>query len=86
MCSVAVIERLRLRRLAWGDAAHQAALQREFGCFDLVVGADVVYVEEALPLLLASIAALLRRDASVSSPSKPHRVYYMRVVRKSHDL
>ena len=59
MCSVAVIERLRLRRLEWGNARQEAVLLKEFGRFDLIVGADVVYVEEALPLLLASIAALL---------------------------
>ena len=64
-CSLAVIERLRLRRLEWGDSGHEAALAREFGCFDLIVGADVVYVEEALPRLLASSAALLRRDPAV---------------------
>ena len=66
VCSVAVIERLRLRRLAWGDAGHLAALLKEFGCFDVIVGADVVYVEEALPLLLGSITTLLSKDSSVS--------------------
>lgn len=38
---------------------------KEFGCFDLIVGADVVYVEEAVPLLLTSIAALLKREPLV---------------------
>lgn len=61
-----VIERLRLRRLAWGDAGHLAALLKEFGCFNVIVGADVVYVEEALPLLLGSITTLLSQDPSVS--------------------
>jgi len=65
LCSLAVIERLRLRRLTWGDKRHQAAMLKEFGCFDLIVGADVVYVEEAVPLLLASIAALLKREPLV---------------------
>ena len=40
---------------------------KEFGCFDLIVGADVVYVEEGVPLLLASIAALLKREPLVRS-------------------
>ena len=66
VCSVAVIERLRLRRLAWGDAGRLAALLKELGCFDVIVGADVVYVEEALPLLLGSITTLLSKDSSVS--------------------
>ena len=65
MCSLAVIERLRLRRLEWGNARHEAALVKEFGCFDVIVGADVVYVEEALPLLLASTAALLKEASWV---------------------
>ena len=64
-CSLAVIERLRVRRLAWGDAGHQASLQKEFGHFDLILGADVVYVDEAVPLLMASLAALLRQSAQV---------------------
>ena len=64
-CSLAVIERLRVRRLVWGDAGHQASLQKEFGHFDLILGADVVYVDEAVPLLMASLAALLRQSAQV---------------------
>ena len=64
-CSLAVIERLRVRRLAWGDAGHQASLQKEFGHFDLILGADVVYVDKAVPLLMASLAALLRQGLQV---------------------
>ena len=64
-CSLAVIERLRVRRLAWGDIGHQASLQQEFGRFDLILGADVVYVNETVPLLMASLAALLRQGAQV---------------------
>ena len=54
-----------MRRLVWGDTGHQASLQQEFGHFDLVLGADVVYVDEAVPLLMASLAALLRRGVQV---------------------
>ncbi|KAK9828449.1 hypothetical protein WJX72_000046 [[Myrmecia] bisecta] len=58
--SLVVIERARLRRLAWGEAAEVAALQRDFpGGFDVVLGADVVYVEEAVPQLFAAITAML---------------------------
>ncbi len=56
-----------MRRHEWGNARHEAELLKEFGCFDLIVGADVVYVEEALPLLLASVAALLRETSRVRS-------------------
>ena len=56
-----------MRRLEWGNARHEAALLKEFAGFDLVVGADVVYVKEALPPLLASSAALLRREPWVRS-------------------
>ena len=66
-CSSAVVERLRVRRLAWGDAGHQASLQKEFGHFGLILGADVVYVDEAVPLLMASLAGLLRQDTQVKS-------------------
>ena len=79
VCSVVVIERLRLRRLAWGDAGHLAALLKEFGCFNVIVGADVVYVEEALPLLLGSITTLLSQDPSVSLFPQRHlkaRLFY----------
>ena len=65
--SLTVIERLRLRRLAWGDTGHQASLQQEFAPFDLILGADVVYVDEVVPLLMASLAALLRRAVQVKS-------------------
>ncbi len=72
VCSGAVIERLRLRRLAWGNAGHLATLLKEFGCFDVIVGADVVYMEEALPLLLGSISNLLSQDPSVSHFPQKH--------------
>ena len=54
-----------MRRLAWGNAGHQASLQKEFGRFDLILGADVVYVEGAVPLLMASLAALLWQGVQV---------------------
>lgn len=76
-----VVERARLRRLAWADATAVQALAAEAlsarpSCsaawrqpgapplcspagFDLVVGADVVYMAEAVPALFAAAAALL---------------------------
>lgn len=50
---------MRLRQLRWGDAVHVDALLQGLGHFDIVVGADVVYVEEAVPALFDSIARLL---------------------------
>jgi hypothetical protein len=64
--SLAVIERLRLRRLCWGDNGHVCSLVNEFGGFDIILGADVVYVEESVPALFASIAQLLRPPSEVS--------------------
>lgn len=42
-----------------------AALRQEFGSFDTVVGADVVYMEEAVPALFDSIAQLLEHSSKV---------------------
>lgn len=54
-------ERLRLRRLAWGDALHIAELQEEIPHgFDAIIGADIVYATEHLAALFATAAALLR--------------------------
>jgi hypothetical protein len=60
-----VVERLRLRQLRWGSAADCAALAQGLGQFDIVLGADVVYVESAVPQLFASIALLLQRSSQV---------------------
>lgn len=64
-CRMVIVERLRLRRLRWGSATHVAALRQEFGSFDTVVGADVVYMEEAVPALFDSIAQLLEHSSKV---------------------
>lgn len=59
------IERVRLRRLAWGDSAGLAAARRDApGGYDVVFGADVVYVAEAVPALFASISTLLAKSPS----------------------
>lgn len=87
--SCVIIERARLRRLAWADAPAAAALAAEplrspaaknmawwrgppppappTG-FDLVLGADVVYVEEAVPALFATATALLSSSPQVTLP------------------
>ena len=85
-----VIERARLRSLAWADASAVKALAKEaLGArtsrsaawrqpgwpplcsaagFNLVFGADVVYVAEAVPALFAAAAALL----SASQEARSH--------------
>ena len=51
-CSKVIIERARLRHLAWGDEQHiHGLLTANPASFDLVIGADVVYAEEFVPLL-----------------------------------
>jgi hypothetical protein len=62
-----VIERARVRQLAWGNSQHAAqVLSLSPGGFDLVIGADVVYVEEAMPALFQTIATLLADKPKVS--------------------
>lgn len=59
--SVFFAERLRLRRLTWGNAFHIAELLEEIpGGFDVIIGADVVYATKHLASLFTSAAALLR--------------------------
>ena len=60
-CSLVVAERARLRHLPWGDPTAAAAVRAELAPagFDVVLGADVLYSEAAVPRLLASLACLL---------------------------
>ena len=89
-CRRVVIERARLRRLAWADATAVEALaaealgahiSRSAACrqpgaarlcssagFDLVLGADVVYMAEAVPALFAAAATLLSASQEARSP------------------
>ena len=82
-----MIERARLRRLAWSDAAAVRELaadalrapprcaarswrtdsppERALPGFDLALGADVVYVAEAVPALFAAAATLLSASPEV---------------------
>ena len=62
-----MVERLRLRRLRWGDPADTAALTERFGRFDVVLGADVVYVEEAVPQLFSTVRQLLAPTPQVNT-------------------
>ncbi|EIE22455.1 S-adenosyl-L-methionine-dependent methyltransferase [Coccomyxa subellipsoidea C-169] len=73
--SLVVVERLRLRQLRWGDAIHVNAVLQKFGHVDIAVGADVVYVEEAVPELFNSIARLL-------DPSREGLVFLCHVTRR----
>jgi hypothetical protein len=63
--SLVVIERLRLRRLCWGDESNISVLLDQFNHFDIVLGSDVVYMEECIPLLFATIARVLKRSSQV---------------------
>lgn len=69
-CSLGVVERLRLRRLRWGDAADAAALAERFGQFDIVLGADVVYVEQCVPQLFSTVSQLLAPSPQVTALSQ----------------
>ncbi len=50
---------MRLRELRWGCTDHVNGLLQGIGPVNVVVGADVVYLEEAVPALFDSIAKLL---------------------------
>ena len=69
--SLVVVERLRLRRLRWGHTGDCAALLDNLGRFDVILGADVVYVESAIPQLFASAAHLLRQGTEVAICTPP---------------
>lgn len=59
-CSKIFIERARLAVLAWGDEQHISDLQKQYsGGFDIILGADIVYVEEFVPHLFKTARALI---------------------------
>ena len=60
LCRLVIIERARCRCLCWGDTTQQSRLAAEFGNgFDMILGADVLYVPEAIGPLFAACAHLL---------------------------
>lgn len=62
-----MIERARLAQLAWGDKQHLAALQKQYPeGFDIILGADVVYVEEFVPQLFKTARALMSEKHEAS--------------------
>ena len=62
-----MIERARLAQLAWGDKQHLAALQKQYPeGFDIILGADVVYVEEFVPQLFRTARALMSEKHEAS--------------------
>lgn len=62
--SKVIIERARLRELAWGDNNQIAAVLGDNpGGFDMVFGTDVVYVEEFIALLLKTARKMLKPDS-----------------------
>ena len=68
MCSKVIVERARLRQLAWGNQAHMQALKREYpGGFDIILGSDIVYVDSFVPDLFATAVALLSPHSKVKS-------------------
>ena len=59
-CSQIFVERARLALLAWGDKQDISELQQQYpGGFDIILGADVVYVEEFVPHLFRTARALI---------------------------
>ena len=48
MHSLVVVERLRLRHLRWGNKGDCISLLQQLGQCDVVLGADVAYVESAV--------------------------------------
>eukprot|EP00271_Cylindrocystis_brebissonii_P007832 TRINITY_DN21644_c0_g2_i1.p1 TRINITY_DN21644_c0_g2~~TRINITY_DN21644_c0_g2_i1.p1 ORF type:complete len:787 (+),score=119.58 TRINITY_DN21644_c0_g2_i1:73-2433(+) len=61
------VERITSRQLVWGDKDVEADILRESGGrgFDVILGADVVYVKEAVPKLFATARNLLRQHIDV---------------------
>ena len=51
--------------LAWGRAAAERVLAEVGGCVDLVVASDVMYIHEAVPDLVATLAVLTGAGTTV---------------------
>lgn len=68
-CRRVVIERARIQQLIWGNERDTLRIRtlRPQG-FDIVVGSDVAYVEEAIPALLHAVSSQLSHEPQV----KPH--------------
>lgn len=54
-------------QLLWGMVNHDEFLARHVDAFDLVIGCDIIYSHEQLPMLMATVHALLRRRKEVLS-------------------
>ena len=64
--SKVIIERARLRELAWGDEPQISAVLRDKpDGFDVVMGADVVYVQEFIQPLFQTARRVLKLDYNV---------------------
>lgn len=67
------MERARTRGLCWGDTAQVAVLRKEFpDGFEVILGADVLYVAEAIGPLLATIRELLAASPGVRNTLLDH--------------
>ena len=70
--SKVIVERARLRQLAWGDSSHISKLQREFpDGFDFIVGADIVYAMEHVSSLFQTAHSLLKTSTEVGWTCSP---------------
>lgn len=68
-CRKVIVERARTRLLCWGDTAQVGKLHREFpDGFEAILGADVLYVAEAIGPLFATIKELLAVSPEVRNP------------------
>lgn len=61
LCSTLSLEgRASVAALPWGDAQVARKFIQTHGEFDLIIGSDLIWQEEAVPLLATTIDALLR--------------------------
>ena len=64
--------------LLWGQANHDAFFEKHPDSFDVVVGCDLIYSHEQLPMLFATIWQLLKTRRERSTNSNPMAVIAFR--------
>ena len=59
------------RKLLWGDAADAAALLKEYGSFDVVIGSELLYREDSVAALVQTAHALGTPTVILAQQTRP---------------
>lgn len=74
------------KKLVWGNSFDIGLIKNEFFCFDLIVGADIIYEESQIPILLATIKELLKPEGLFILAFARRNVPMNQVIRQAEDL